>query len=264
VTPTAPAARLQRIDTPAGWIRLVSALAAVFALFHWSAAALGSDRGQAGLAVAAAIVAAVCLAERLLFGASFLRSLPALGLGAPRRRGLAAAAAICLLMLLAVPAFAWTTRGRLTFYPGAWWLMPGLFAQAGIAEEVLFRGYLFGHLRRGRSFWPAALLSMLPFVAVHLLLFATMPWPIAAAAMVLAVVVAFPMARLYELGGETIWAPALLHFVIQGTVKIVVVPDASSIRFAVLWMAVSAIVPMLVFALRRDTRESPRARRRNR
>jgi hypothetical protein len=30
------------------------------------------------------------------------------------------------------------------------------------------------------------------------------------------------------------------------------VPDASSIRFAVLWMAVSAVVPMLVFALRRD------------
>ena len=113
--------------------------------------------------------------------------------------------------------------------------MPGLFAQAGIAEEVLFRGYLFGHLRRGRSFWRAALLSMLPFVAVHLLLFATMPWPIAAAALLLAVIVAFPLARLYELGGATIWAPALLHFVIQGTVKIVVFPEAlePSVRGAV-------------------------------
>ena len=27
-------------------------------------------------------------------------------------------------------------------------LLPGLLAQGGIAEEVLFRGYLFGHLRR--------------------------------------------------------------------------------------------------------------------
>jgi membrane protease YdiL (CAAX protease family) len=44
-----------------------------------------------------------------------------------------------------------------------------------VAEEVLFRGYLFGHLRRGRSFWRAAVLSMLPFVCVHLLLFFTMP-----------------------------------------------------------------------------------------
>ena len=49
--------------------------------------------------------------------------------------------------------------------------LPGLFAQAGIAEELLFRGYLFGHLREGRSFWRAALLSMPPFLAVHLLLF---------------------------------------------------------------------------------------------
>jgi hypothetical protein len=27
------------------------------------------------------------------------------------------------------------------------------------------------------------------------------------------------MTRLYELGRATIWAPALLHFVVQGTVK---------------------------------------------
>ncbi len=160
-------------------------------------------------------------------------------------------------MLLSVPAFAWATGRTPTFYPGSVWLMPGLFAQAGIAEEVLFRGYLFGHLRRGRSFWRAALLSMFPFVAVHLLLFATMPWPIAAAALLLAVIVAFPLARLYELGGATIWAPALLHFVIQGTVKVVVFPEATSLRFAVLWMAISAVVPMLVFVMRQSPRENP-------
>jgi len=42
-------------------------------------------------------------------------------------------------------------------YPGAWlWLLPGLLAQAGSAEEVLFRGYLFGRLHRGRGLWRAA------------------------------------------------------------------------------------------------------------
>ena len=166
--------------------------------------------------------------------------MPSLGLSAPDGRGLIVGGAICLLMLLSVPVFAWATDETPSFYPGGAWLIPGLFAQAGIAEEVLFRGYLFGHLRRGRSFWRAALLSMLPFVAVHLLLFATMPWPIAAAALLLAVIVAFPLACLYEMGGGTIWAPALLHFVIQGTVKIVVFPEASNVRFAVLWMAISA------------------------
>ena len=66
------------------------------------------------------------------------------------------------------------------FYPGWISLLPGLFAQAGIAEEVLFRGYLFGHVRVGRTFWRAAAVSMLPFVSVHLILFFSMPWPIAA------------------------------------------------------------------------------------
>jgi membrane protease YdiL (CAAX protease family) len=67
------------------------------------------------------------------------------------------------------------------FYPGWISLLPGLFAQAGIAEEVLFRGYLFGHIRVGRTFWRAAAVSMLPFVTVHLVLFFSMPWSIALA-----------------------------------------------------------------------------------
>jgi membrane protease YdiL (CAAX protease family) len=256
VTLTSRAGRLRRIDSRRRWIRLVSGLAAVFALFQWSASAFGSDRGQAGVAIGALITAAICVVERVLFGLPFRALVPALGLGTPDVRGLAVAGAIGLLMLLAVPVFAWATGEAPTFYAGGAWLIPGLFAQAGIAEEVLFRGYLFGHLRRGRSFWRAALLSMLPFMAVHLLLFVTMPWPIAAAALLLAVIVAFPLAGLYELGGGTIWAPALLHFVIQGTVKIVAFPDPWSVRFAVTWMAISAVVPMLVFVRPRGVRES--------
>jgi hypothetical protein len=192
VTRATPAGSLRGIDTPGRWIRLVSGLAAMFALFQWSAAALGSDRGQAGVAIGALIVASDCIVEGFLFGVPSRSLLPALGLGAPERRGLATAHAICLLMLLCVPAFAWATGEAAAFYPGGMSSIPGLFAQAGIAEEVLFRGYLFGLL------------------------------------------------------------PALLHFVIQGTVKIVVFPEASSLRFAVLWMAISAVVPMLVFVMRRD------------
>jgi hypothetical protein len=73
-----------------------------------------------------------------------------------------------------------------------------------------------------------------------------MPWPIAVASVLLAVVVSFPLARLYELGGGTIWAPALLHFVIQGTVK-VVVGGGGMESFAIIWMIASAVVPLLIF-----------------
>jgi hypothetical protein len=61
--------------------------------------------------------------------------------------------------------------------------------------------------------------SMLPFVSVHLVLFLSMPWLIALASVLLAVIISFPLAYRFELGGETIWAPALLHFVIQATVN---------------------------------------------
>lgn len=106
-------------------------------------------------------------------------------------------ALISVLLLLVIPLFAHVRQASVPFFPGWGWLIFGLFAQAGIAEEILFRGYLFGYLRRRRSFWQAALLATGPFV-VHLLLFVTLPWPIALAALFLAVALSFPIAHLFE------------------------------------------------------------------
>ena len=68
----------------------------------------------------------------------------------------------------------------------------------------------------------------------------------------LSVIVSFPLAYLFELGGGTIWGSALLHFVIQATVKVVVFADGAA-TFALFWMAASAVIPLLVF-----TAASPR------
>ena len=148
--------------------------------------------------------------------------------------------------MVVIPVFAQATGASVAVVPQWWALLPGLFAQAGIAEETLFRGFLFGHVRRGRSFWSAARLSMLPFVAVHLLLFATMPWPIALAAVLLALVLSFPLAHLFELGGGSIWPPAMLHFVIQGTVKVIVISSDAQTQFPLVWMAASALLPLII------------------
>ena len=78
-----------------------------------------------------------------------------------------------------------------------------------------------------------------------------MPWPIALAALVLSVVLSFPLAHLFELGNHTIWAPALLHFVIQATVKVVVVSGDSAAVFPLVWMAASALLPQLVLLVPR-------------
>lgn len=239
------------------WTRLAIGLVVVYGLFQWSAARLGSDRGQAGLAVAAIVVSATLCVESLRGRRSTTSTLRALGLGQPRGQGLAIAAVACGLLLLVVPAFAVATGSVVTTTEGWLWLIPGLFAQAGIAEETLFRGYVFGRLRIGRTFWRAAVLSMIPFVGVHLVLFATLPFWIALAALVLSVVTSFPMAHLFELGGATIWPPALLHFVVQATVKVLVVSGEGSGTFPLVWMIASAAVPLFVFLIPRPTWASP-------
>ena len=82
-----------------------------------------------------------------------------------------------------------------------------------------------------------------------------MPWPVALAALLLSLVLSFPLARLFDLGGSTIWPPALIHFVVQGTVKIVEVSGPGSPAFPLVWIAASAVIPMLVFVLRRPPHE---------
>lgn len=63
-------------------------------------------------------------------------------------------------------------------------------------------------------------------------------------------IISFPLARLFELGGRTIWPPALVHAVIQGTVKVVAVSaDESAPPFPLVWMAASAVIPWVVFAV---------------
>ncbi|QQS39815.1 MAG: CPBP family intramembrane metalloprotease [Acidobacteriota bacterium] len=228
------------------WLRFILGLFISYGLFEITARTLASDRGQAGLFVGAVVVAAVFAASRWLLGEPYPEAFGSLGLGTPRIKGLIAAAMISALLLLVVPVYVYSKGASISMYPGWLFLLPGLFAQAGIAEEVLFRAYLFGRIRRGRTFRRAALIAGGPFVLVHLSMFATMPWPIALASVLLATALLFPLARLYELGGGTIWAPAILHWVIQGTVKVIDLGLDSS-EFALFWILSGVIVPYVAF-----------------
>jgi membrane protease YdiL (CAAX protease family) len=232
-------------------LRLLGGLAAGYVVLDRAAALTGSTRGQAGLLVGALTVATIALAERLLFPTP-LAAVPArlgFGFGPAAARAVVAALAIAVVMLMFFPLFARATTTAVAVRDDWALLIPGLFAQGGIAEECVFRGYLFGHLREQRSFWRAAWLSVPPFVAVHLVLFTYMPVPVAAAATTLSLAMSFPLARLYDFGGGTIWAPALLHFVAQGAVKLAVVPDGAQVTLAIGWMAVCALLPWAAFAV---------------
>ena len=240
----------------AHWLRLLSGLVAIFALFQWIAAALHSDRGQAGVIVAITVVSATLIAQRWLYGGTLIEAAKSLGLGVPRWRGVVAACASCATLAIAQTIFVTGSGAVVTYDAGSRWLLAGLFAQGGVAEETLFRGYLFGDLRRRFPFWRAWFASMIPFVAVHLFLFLTMPWPVAMASVLLAATTSIPLSHLYELGGRTIWAPALLHFTVQSVPKIVIAADSARLTFPLTWMAVCGTLPLLVLLIR--VRPSPR------
>lgn len=225
----------------------MAGLLVVFALFHGLATVLGSDRGQAGLLIGTAVVLATIAGQTVLFGQRPRLAARWLGLAWPEGRGLAASVVVGLLLITALPMAAILGGVSMEWYPGWGWLLPGLLAQAGVAEELLFRGYLFRHLRQGRSFWRAVALATGPFVAVHLILLLSTPWPVALAAVALAAVATPPLAYLFELGGNTIWAPALLHFVMQGAVKVVTFPGESGLLIPLVWMLACATLPYLVF-----------------
>jgi membrane protease YdiL (CAAX protease family) len=214
-----------------------------------SSAALGSLRGEYGAIVCAAVLAAAVVVEGLVTGHTPRQALHALGLGRPRARALIASVLLCAALLLLFPIFEALTGARLTWRADAAVLALGMFLQGGVAEELVFRGFLFRHLRRRRSFWRAALVASLPFIAVHLPLMASLAWPLALASITLSVWVSFPLAWLFERSGGSIWPPALLHAVVQAAIKLVDA-GASFQALALVWMALSATLPWALFLLR--------------
>jgi membrane protease YdiL (CAAX protease family) len=200
--------------------------------------------------VCAAVLAAAAVVEARLFGREGHSVWRLLGLSRPTGRSMIAATVICVLLLAFHAGFALATGARPKLIAGWLWLLVGMLAQGGIAEERVFRGLLFGRLRQGRRFWRAVALSLPPFVAVHLLLFFTLPIPVAIAATLLSLISAAPLSRLYDLGHQSVWAPALVHGVMQAGIKLVEYPPEHAQGAAIGWMAVCAAVPWLAFALR--------------
>jgi membrane protease YdiL (CAAX protease family) len=245
------------VVTASQWLKLLFGFLLVFSLFQFFGHVLASDRGQSGVAIMLVVVVALVVVEMALFGGTSRAALSDLGFGWPAGRGMVVALLVCAILMTLLPAIFSVANAPLALRPDWLLLLPGLFAQAGIAEETLFRGYLFRHLAARRGFWRAALLSMLPFVAAHLFLFAMLPAPVAVASIALSVAISFPFAHLFVIGGGTLWAPALVHFVVQGAIKVVVIPE-EQVLIPALWIGAAALVPYLAFAFgRRDAIRDP-------
>jgi membrane protease YdiL (CAAX protease family) len=178
-----------------------------------------------------------------------------LGLGRPGGRALALAAAVSGLVVLVIPVTAAVTGTAIPLRPDWPWLLAGVFAFHGLAEELVWRGFAFRRLREGRSFRAATAATMPLVAAAHVPIIVTLGPAVGLGAMAVAAVTSVPLAYVYETGRRSIWAPALVHTAID-TFKLVVIPDAALPVFSVLIIAVSLTVPLLALAVPRRILET--------
>ena len=166
--------------------------------------------GAWGLAILAAVLMTAVVLERVLFpsrrtgaGLAVRRA----GLGRTNIRALAVAGAVSALVLLVYPLSAAISGEPVQFRTNWVWLLIGLYAFHGLAEELVWRGYAFRRLREGRSFWRAVWLTMPLIAATHLPIIFGMGLAVGIGAMVVAAVTTIPLSYLYEAGGNSVWAP---------------------------------------------------------
>jgi membrane protease YdiL (CAAX protease family) len=203
--------------------------------------------GRFGLAILAGVLLVALGVERLLHGTPPREALRALGFGRPGGRALLVALAVSVPVVV-VPAVVVGMRPELR--PGWPWLLIGIFAFHGLAEELVWRGYAYRRLREGRSFARAVVLTMPLIALTHVPVVLGSGVAVGAAAVIVAAVTSLPLAHLWEMGRRTIWAPAVLHTAIDHF-KLLVLP-ASTFAFSLALAAVSVAVPLLVLIVRRD------------
>jgi membrane protease YdiL (CAAX protease family) len=149
-------------------------------------------------------------------------------------------------MLTFFPIYSRVTGVKLALQDNWVWILFGIITGIGIAEETLFRGYVFGFFREQFTFGKAATYSMLLFGAMHLLLLLWLPLSIAIAAILLAIIAAYPTAYLFEQGNRTIWASAIMHSAALAT-NLFVIPVEVSVSLSLLWIGVVLIGLFVVF-----------------
>lgn len=224
-----------------------------FLLLYAVLAGLGElDPGRNGVPVLGVIVLLAIAADRLLGPTREGTALERIGLGRPDGRAVALAIGVAVLIQGVYPLAAAMTGA--TISPKPWWplLLIGVFAFHGLAEELVWRGYAFQRLRQGRSFAAAVIATMPLIAATHIPIVVSSGLAVGIAAMMVAAVTSLPLAHLYELGRNTVWAPAVVHTGID-SFKLVTVPDDARMTFSLLLAGVSIVVPLLALVVRRRT-----------
>jgi len=230
------------------WARFLVGFAIVWGVL----AGLGEidATGRWGIAILVLVAATAVVVEMFLFKTPLRRAVGSLGLGRPGGRSLALAAVVSGLVLLVYPAMVALTGAQLRLVPNWPWILVGIFAFHGLAEEIVWRGFTFRRLSIDRPFRSAVLWTM-PFIAAaHIPIVINNGVVVALGAMLVAAVTSLPFSYLYVTGRCTVWAPALVHTAID-TFKLVIIPASAISTFSMLLIGVSIAVPLLALVVPR-------------
>lgn len=197
-------------------------------------------------AIPLAFIALPVVLEMTLYRQSLSQALSSIGITRFSWGGINTAVTYLVPLILFFPVFSLLTSSSVSLKPNWPWLIINIILVNGLAEEIMMRGFVFRHLREGRSFWQAAWLSTLYFAGYHLPLILTVGPVVGFIAVIVAFPVGFLTAYLYERGSNTIWGAGLLHAVNNGLVMMFVFPatvqPAASSLYLLLGILVSALL----------------------
>lgn len=199
-------------------------------------------------------VGAMVALERLFLSHSLPETLRALGFVGADRALLSMAVLVSVPMWVFLPIFGWMQGAAPSLRPGWLALLAGVILVNGITEEVIHRGFVFGHLRRDRSFAAAATLSAVLFAAQHLYIIAINGAIVGVSSVILALLLAYPLAFMFERGGRSIAGPAILHTSSNAPMMIIGLPDEIRAMAIVPHMGIVLASMYLVFLFRRRVR----------
>jgi len=219
-----------------------------------AAASWGDPEARRGPLVLALVVAASLAVSLTLDRLPLRPAVRALGLSRPGPRALAVSAATSALVLLVWPVTALLADTPIPVRRDWPLVLIGVLTLNGLAEEVIWRGYVFRRLSAGRSFWPAVARTMPLIALTHIPIVLSAGPAVGLGAMLVAAVTSIAFSHLYVMGGGTVWAPGLLHAAID-SFKLVTLPAAAVPIYPFLIIAFSLLVPLLVLLVPRARRE---------
>lgn len=184
-------------------------------------------------------VGGIFIAEYLLFGPGCKRVLVAMGLSRPSWRSIVVALLVSVPMWAFLPIYGLAAGTPVQLNREWLAILLGVVLVNGLAEEVIHRAFVFGHWRREHSFVVAASMSAAIFAAQHLYLMLTLGAVPGVASVLLAAFLAFPLAYMYERGGNSLAPPAIVH----------TSSNAPMMLFASAELAATAILPYMAVVL---------------